>query len=142
MLTTLLFYNRHRHQGDKARVELLLYKVKELAGETSLTKYYITWLEARYYLYCRDMQKALAGYEQAFYEGMYRDCQAENDILPQWAAIAQKAGDKAALKRIDSRMRMLGMYPVDMSADEVAAMRLKAFHENLGAGMCFHESFK
>jgi len=141
MLTTLLFYNKHRHQGDKVRVELLLAKVKELVGESSLTKFYVTWLEARYYLYCRDIQKALAGYEQAFYEGMYRDCQAENAILPQWAAIAQKAGDKAALKRIDSRMRMLGMYPSGMSADEVAAMRLRAFHDNLGAGLCFHESF-
>lgn len=68
---------------------------------------------------------------------MYRDFQAETDILPEWAAIAQKA----ALKRIDNRMKLLGIFPTNMSADEVAAMQLKAFHENLGAGLCFHESF-
>jgi hypothetical protein len=141
MLTTLLFYNKHRHQGDKARVEHLLVKVKELGGDLPHTKYYVTWLEARYHLYCRDLKKALAGYEQAFYEGMYRDFQAENRILPEWAAIAQKAGDKAALKRIDSRMKLLGTYPTNMNADEVAAKRLKAFHDHLGAGLCFHESF-
>jgi hypothetical protein len=141
ILTTLLFYNTHRHQGDKARVEQLLTKVKGFVEESPHTRYYVTWLEARYHLYCRDMQKALAGYEQAFYEGMYRDCQAENGILPEWAAIAQKAGDKAAIKRIDSRMKMLGMYPTYMSTDEVAAMRMRAFHDNLGAGLCFHESF-
>lgn len=140
MLTTLLFYNRHRHQGDKARVETLLAKVRESVGELSLTKFYVTWLEARYHLYCRDLEKALEGYEQAFNEGMYRDCQAETCILPEWAAIAQKADNAPALKRIDSRMKMLGLYP-KASADEVAATRLKAFHNNLGAGLCFHESF-
>ena len=141
MLTTLLFYNRHRHKGDKARVEDLLAKVKESVGESPLMKFYVTWLEARYHLYCREIEKALEGYEQAFNEGMYRDCQAETCILPEWAAIAQKAGNAPALKRIDSRMKMLGLYP-EACADEVAAMRLKAFHNNLGAGLCFHESFR
>ena len=141
MLTTLLFYNRHRHQGDKARVETLLAKVKESVDESTLTKFYVTWLEARYHLYCRNMEKALEGYEQAFNEGMYRDCQAETCILPEWAAIAQKADNTPALKRIDSRMKMLGLYP-EASADEVAAMRLTAFHNNFGASLCFHESFR
>lgn len=140
-LTTLLFYSRHRHIGDKARAEKLLAAVKELVGETPTTKYYVTWLEARYLLYCRDMAKALAGYEQAFYEGMYGDFQAETMLLPEWAAIAQKAGDKAALKRIDSRMKLLRMYPAEMGPEEMVALRLKAFHDNFGAGVCFIESF-
>lgn len=141
MLTTLLFYNRHRHQGDKARVEALLALVKEAVGESPTAKFYVTWLDARYHLYCRDMNRALKGYEQAFNEGMYMDSQAETCILPEWAAIAQKAKNAPALKRIDSRMRMLGMYP-EGSAEEVAAMRLKVFSENLGAGRCFHEAFR
>lgn len=140
-LTNLLFYSRHRTRGDKARAEQLLATVKELVGDAPVSKYYITWLEARYHLYCRDMPKALAGYEKAFYEGMYGDCQAETMVLPEWAAIAQKAGDKAALKRIDSRMKLLRIYPAEMSMEEVAEMRIKAFHDNLGAGVCFIESF-
>lgn len=140
-LTNLLFYSKHRHRGDKTRAEQLLVALRALVAEAPLTKYYVTWLEARYYLYCRDMPKALAGYEQAFYEGMYGDFQAETMVLPEWAAIAQKAGDKAALKRIDSRMRLLRMYPSEMSAEEVAELRMKAFHDNFGAGMCFIEAF-
>lgn len=141
-LTNLLFYSKHRARGDKARAEQLLAAVKELVGDAPhTTKYYITWLEARYHLYCRDMPKALAGYEEAFYEGMYSDFQAETMVLPEWAAIAQKAGDKAALKRIDSRMKLLRIYPTGMSADEVAELRLKAFYQNFGAGVCFIESF-
>ena len=140
-LTNLLFYSKHRHRGDKTRAEQLLVVARELVGDASPTKYYITWLEARYYLYCRDMSKALAGYEQAFYEGMYGDFQAETMVLPEWAAIAQKTGDKAALKRIDSRMKLLRMYPPEMSAEEVASLRIKAFHDNFGAGMCFIEAF-
>lgn len=141
MLTTLLFYNKHRHKGDKARVEALLATIKEQVGNLPLTQFYVTWLEARYHLYCRNMPKALATYEQAYYEGMYCDCQADDAILPEWAALAQKAGATAALKRIDSRMKLMGIYPTGMSAKEVAALRLKAFHENLGAGRCFHEAF-
>ncbi len=140
-LTDLLFYRRHRYRGDKARAEQLLASVKELVGDEPRTKYYVTWLEARYHLYCRDLPKALAGYEQAFYEGMYGDFQAETMVLPQWAAIAQKAGDRAALKRIDSRMKLLRTYPAGLSAEEVADLRMKAFHDNLGAGLCFVESF-
>jgi hypothetical protein len=140
-LTNLLFYSRHRARGDKARAEQLLAAIKELVGDAPTSKYYITWLEARYHLYCRDMPKALAGYEKAFYEGMYGDPQAETMVLPEWAAIAQKAGDRAALKRIDSRMKILGIYPLAMSAEVVAELRLKAFHENVGAGVCFIESF-
>ena len=140
-LTNLLFYSKHRFMGDKARAEQLLAIVKERTGGVTIVKYYTTWLEARFHLYCRDIPKALAGYEQAFYEGMYGDSQAETMILPEWAAIAQKAGDKAALKRIDSRMKLLGIYPSGMSADEVAEMRVRAFHDNFGAGVCFIESF-
>lgn len=140
-LTNLLFYSRHRHKGDKGRAEQLLSAVRELVREASPTTYYITWLEARYHLYCRDLPKALAGYEQAFYEGMYGDFQAETMVLPEWAAIAQKAGDKAALKRIDSRMKLLRMYPTEMGAEEVATLRMKAFHDNFGAGVCFIEAF-
>ncbi len=140
-LTDLLFYRRHRARGDKVRAEQLLAAVKELVGDAPITKYYITWLEARYHLYCRDMLKALASYEKAFYEGMYGDFQAETMILPEWAAIAQKAGNKDALKRIDSRMKLLRMYPTEMSTEKVAELRIKAFHDNLGAGLCFIESF-
>lgn len=141
MLTTLLFYNKHRHKGDKARVEGLLARIKEQVRDAPLVQFYISWLEARYHLYCRDMPKALVAYEQAYYEGMYCDCQADDAILPEWAAVAQKAGDRPALKRINSRMKLMGMYPRGMSAKEVATLRLKAFHENLGAGLCFHEAF-
>ncbi|CAD6539183.1 hypothetical protein [Paraburkholderia metrosideri] len=140
-LTTLLFYNKHRIMGDKARAEQLLAIVKEKTYGVPVVGYYITWLEARFHLYCRDISKALAGYEEAFYQGMYGDSQAETRILPEWAAIAQKAGDKAALKRIDSRMKLLRIYPADMSADEVAELRVKAFDDNFGAGVCFIESF-
>jgi hypothetical protein len=140
-LTNLLFDSKHRRRGDKARAEQLLAAARELVSDASPTKYYITWLEARYHLYCRDMPKALAGYEQAFYEGMYGDFQAETMVLPEWAAIAQKAGDGAALKRIDSRMKLLRMYPTEMNTEEVAALRMKAFHNNFGAGMCFIEAF-
>lgn len=83
----------------------------------------------------------MAGYELAFYQGMYGDFQAKTMVLPEWAAIAQKAGDMAALKRIDSRMKLLRIYPAAMSMEEVAEMRMKAFHDNLGAGVCFIESF-
>jgi hypothetical protein len=141
VLTTLLFYNKHRHKGDKARVEGLLAKAKEQVGDSPQVQFYITWLQARYHLYCRDMPKALAAYEQAYYEGMYCDCQADEAILPEWASVAQKAGDRPALKRINSRMKLMWLYPTKMSANEVATLRLKEFHENLGAGLCFHEAF-
>lgn len=140
-LTDLLFYRKHRAIGDKKRAEQLLAAVKELVGDAPVSKYYITWLEARYHLYCRDLPKALAGYEKAFYEGMYGDFQAETMVLPEWAAIAQKSGNKATLRRIDSRMKLLRIYPAEMSAEEVGEMRMKAFHDNLGAGVCFIESF-
>jgi hypothetical protein len=38
---------------------------------------------------------------------MYCDCQADEAILPEWAAVAQKAGDRPALKRINSRMQLI-----------------------------------
>ena len=141
ILTTLLFYNTHRHQGDKARTEEWLAVVKELTGDWRPANYYVTWLEARYHLFCRDMKAALLCYERAFHEGMYADFQAERDILPEWAAVAQKAGDKSALKRIDGRLKFLRMYPKDQTAQEIAALRIKLFHEKLGAGLCFLESF-
>jgi hypothetical protein len=141
ILTTLLFYNTHRHQGDKARVEEWLAVVKELTGDWRPAKYYVTWLEARYHLFCRDMKTSLLLYERALHEGMYADFQAERDILPEWAAVAQKAGDRSALKRIDSRMKFLRMYPKDKTPQEIASMRLRHFHEKLGAGLCFLESF-
>lgn len=141
ILTTLLFYNTHRHQGDKARTEEWLAVVKELTGDWRPAKYYVIWLEARYHLFCRDMKTALLLYERAVHEGMYADFQAERDILPEWAAVAQKAGDRSALKRIDSRLKFLRMYPKDKTPQEIAALRLKFFHERLGAGLCFLESF-
>lgn len=141
ILTTLLFYNTHRHQGDKARVEEWLAVVKELTGDWRPANYYVTWLEARYHLFCRDMKKALLSYETAFHEGMYSDFQAERDILPEWAAVAQKADDKPMLKRIDGRLKFLRMYPSNLTPQEIAALRLKFFHEKLGARLCFLESF-
>jgi len=65
---------------------------------------------------------------------MYGDHQTEAKILPEWVAIAQKAGDKVALKCMDSRMELLRIYPIEMSAEEVAEMRRKAFRNNCGAG--------
>jgi hypothetical protein len=141
ILTTLLFYNTHRHQGDKARTEKWLAVVKELTSDWRPANYYVTWLEARYHLFCRDMKTALICYERAFHEGMYADFQAERDILPEWAAVAQKAGDKSALKRIDGRLKFLRMYPNDQTPREMAVLRLNLFHEKLGAGLCFLESF-
>lgn len=141
ILTTLLFYNTHRHQGDKARAEEWLSIVKQLVGGYRPAKYYVTWLEARYYLFCRDIKNALSHYETAFHEGMYADFQAEREILREWAAVAQKSGDKAALKRIDSRLKFLRMYPGNLTMEEIAAQRLRLFHEKLGAGLCFLESF-
>lgn len=141
ILTTLLFYNTHRHQGDKARVEEWLVVVKELTKDCRPAGYYVTWLEARYHLFCRDMKKALLSYEKAFHEGMYSDFQAERDILLEWVTVAQKAGEKPMLKRIDGRLKFLRMYPSDQTPQEIADMRLKFFHEKLGAGLCFLESF-
>lgn len=141
ILTTLLVYNTHRHKGDKARTEEWLAVAKELTGEWRPSKYYVTWLEARYHLFCRDMKLALSFYERAIHEGMYADFQAERDILPEWAAVAQKAGDRSALKRIDSRLRFLRLYPRDKTPQEIEALRLKHFNERLGAGLCFLESF-
>lgn len=50
ILSTLLFYNAHRYQGDKARVEEWLAVAKKLVAEVPAAKYYVTWLEARYHL--------------------------------------------------------------------------------------------
>jgi hypothetical protein len=33
------------------------------------------------------------------------------------------------------------MYPQDQTHQEIAALRLQLFHEKLGAGLCFLESF-
>lgn len=56
-------------------------------------------------------------------------------------AVAQKADDKPMLKRIDGRLKFLRMYPSNLTHQEVAALRLKFFHEKLGARLCFLESF-
>ncbi|PLY39331.1 hypothetical protein CSZ94_27035 [Janthinobacterium sp. ROICE36] len=140
-LSALLFYDTYRNFGDKARVEGLLADVRLLVEGKDHIKYYVTWLEAKYWLYCRDYNRALEKYEQAFYEGMYGDSQAETMILPQWAAVAQKQNAKSALKRIDSRMKFLRIYPNGLGADGVAAMRLEAFRTNFGAGRHFIECF-
>ena len=140
-LSALLFYNTYRNFGDKARVEGLLADVRILVEGKDHIKYYVTWLEAKYWLYCRDYNRALEKYEQAFYEGMYGDSQAETMILPQWAAVTQKQNAKSALKRIDSRMKFLRIYPNERGADGVASMRLEAFRTNFGAGRHFIECF-
>lgn len=139
-LTTLLFYATHRHLGDKARVEHLMMQADELAGKALHVRYYLTWLEARYWLYCRNFPKSLELYEKAFYEGMYGDPQAETMILQEWAAVAQKVNSKPALKRIDSRMKLLNMYP-KLDADDVAELRRGDFRRNFGAEKHFIESF-
>ena len=140
-LSALLFYDTFRNFGDKARVEGLLADVRLLVEGKEHIRYYVTWLEAKYWLYCRDYNRALEKYEQAFYEGMYGDSQAETMILPEWAAVAQKQNAKPALKRIDSRMKFLRIYPNGLDADGVAAMRLEAFRTNFGAGRHFIECF-
>lgn len=140
-LTQLLFYSKHRALGDKVRAKDGLAALKVSMDVTTSVRYYLTWLDARYWLYCRDNTKALALYEQAFYEGMYGDFQAETQLLPEWAAVAQRVGDRTALKRIDSRMRLLGIYPNGLTAEEVAQLRSKAFSSNFGAETCFIESF-
>ena len=140
-LTQLLFYSKHRTLGDKVRAKDGLAALKASVNGKAAVRYYVTWLEARYSLYCRDNTEALALYEQAFYEGMYGDFQAETQLLPEWAAVAQKVGDRTALKRIDSRMRLLGIYPNGLTAEEVTQLRLRAFISNFGAETCFIESF-
>jgi hypothetical protein len=140
-LSALLFYDTYRNYGDKARVEGLLAKLRPLVEGKEHIRYYITWLEAKYWLYSRDYPRALEKYEQAFYEGMYGDSQAETMILPEWAAVAQKQNAKAALKRIDSRMKFLRMYPKGLDSAGVATLRLDAFRKNFGAGRHFIESF-
>lgn len=140
-LSALLFYDTYRNFGDKARVERLLADVRLLVEGKEHIRYYVTWLEAKYWLYCRDYNRALEKYEQAFYEGMYGDWQAETMILPEWAAVAQKQNAKPALKRIDSRMKFLHIYPNRLDAEGVAAMRLEAFRTNFGAGRHFIECF-
>jgi hypothetical protein len=140
-LSALLFYDTYRNFGDKARVEGLLADVRVLVEGKEHVKYYVTWLEAKYWLYCRDYNRALEKYEQAFYEGMYGESQAETMILPEWAAVAQKQNATAALKRIDSRMRFLSIYPTELDAAGVAAMRLETFRKNFGAGRHFIECF-
>jgi hypothetical protein len=139
-LSALLFYDTYRNLGDKSRVERLLSEATSLAGDKAHVRYYLTWLEARYWLYCQDYPRALELYEKAFYEGMYGDPQAETMILPEWAAIAQKMDSKVTLKRIDSRMKLLNMYP-KLDVSEVATLRLEAFRKNFGAGRYFIESF-
>lgn len=140
-LSALLFYDTYRNVGDKARVEKMLTQIRSLTADKKHTRYYISWLEAKYWLYCRNYQQALKIYEQAFYEGMYGDKQAETMILPEWAAVAQKLNATSALKRIDSRMKLLNIYPRNLDTDEVAAMRLEAFRVNFGSGRHFIECF-
>lgn len=141
ILSTLLFYNTHRYKGDKARVEEWLEVAKDLVADAPSAKYYLTWLTARYHLYCRDTKLALACYEQAMEEGMYGDFQVETALLPEWAAVAQKVGAKPALKRINSRLMFLRLLPTRVDLTSLAETRIKFFHENLGAGRCFVESF-
>jgi hypothetical protein len=140
-LSALLFYDTYRNFGDKTRVETMLAQLRLIVGDQEHIRYYITWLEAKYWLYCRDYNRALEKYEQALYEGMYGDSQAENRILPEWAAVAQKQNAKAALKRIDSRMKFLGLYPQHLDSEEVAAQRLESFRKYFGAGRHFIECF-
>lgn len=45
------------------------------------------------------------------------------------------------LGRIDGRLKFLCMYLSNQTPQEIAALRLKFFHEKLGAGLCFLESF-
>lgn len=140
-LSALLFYDTVRNYGDQARIEVLMAQLEELVGELEHLRYYVTWLEARYLLYSRKYDDALKKYEQAFYEGMYGDTHAETMILFEWAALAQKHKAKASLRRIDSRMKFLGVYPVGLDTEEVAALRLEAFRKNFGAGRHFIEAF-
>lgn len=142
MLATVFATLTYRNFGDKARVERLLADARLLVEGREHTRYYVKWLEAKYWLYCRDYNRALEKYEQAFHEGMYGDSQAETMILPEWAEVAQKQNAKAALKRIDSRMKLLSMYPKKLDVGEVAAMRLEAFRTNFGAGRHFIECFE
>lgn len=72
---------------------------------------------------------------------MYGDFQVETVLLPEWAAVAQKMGAKPALKRINSRLMFLRLLSVDADMHALADARMKFFHENLGAGRCFIESF-
>lgn len=140
-LSALLFYDTVRNYGDQARVERLLTTIQKLVGGKEHIRFYISWLEAKYWFYSRDYDRALKKYEQAFYEGMYGDTHAETMILYEWAAVAQKQNAKTTLKRIDSRMKFLNVYPVGLDAEGVAAQRLEAFRKNFGAGRHFIESF-
>jgi len=45
-------------------------------------------------------------------------------ILPEWAVIAQKAGNKDATMHIESRMKLIRMYPTEMSPKKVAELRI------------------
>lgn len=140
-LSALLLYDTVRNYGDQMRVETLMAQLPKQVAGLEHVRYYVTWLEARYLLYSRNYDSALKKYEQAFYEGMYGDTHAETMILFEWAALAQKQNAKTVLKRIDSRMKFLNVYPIGLDAEGVATLRLKAFRENFGAGRHFIESF-
>lgn len=140
-LDALLYQNNPRNLGDKRRVEDVLKLADEIISAGNPIRFHVIWSKARYYLYSRDFDNALASYEQAFYEGMYGESIAENLIIREWAAVAQKVGNKSVLKRINSRMKFFRFYPVAYTEDDIVRIRLGDYNHNFGSERFFIEAF-